>query len=153
MRVWKLPETGGRNPAAGGCFRQLLNLADDNFLVIVFFLLEKYLAQALCRLLLIHQLILVFAELALDHFLDHVDGGIHVTADLLGAHDISLHWDRDLDFLALLLQGRIKARSGVFAGPQPNTFCLRRECFGQCFWRNTRKGVGDYALYHQRQKY
>ena len=58
---------------------------------------------AMSSLFLVHQLIFIFLKLSLDDLLHQIDGHIHITADLLGTNDVSLHRNRHLYLLTILL--------------------------------------------------
>ena len=80
--------------------------ADDFDFVVVFhrvFTVKKFFLESAAFLMSCNQFVFVLAKLSLNDFFYKIDGYIHIIADLFGADDRTLDWNRYLDFLPLLL--------------------------------------------------
>ena len=82
---------------------KLLRADNLHILFIHVVLLNKLLPEKARPLFLIYQLVLILLKLSLDNLLNQINRHIHITADLLGTDDISLHRNRHFDLLTILL--------------------------------------------------
>jgi len=81
-----------------GLHIELLRADNLDVLALGVVALQELRLEGTSSLVLVYDLVLILAELALNNLLNQVDGDIHIVTGLLGPNDGALHRDGDLIF-------------------------------------------------------